>query len=103
MKYPIGIQNFGEIREGGYVYVDKTPQMWKKTSYPLEMMTREELFEDTLSSIDVMDENLLPLLYQSGYLTIKGYDPMFKTYTLGFPNREVEEGFVKFLVEWKIG
>ena len=29
MKYPIGIQNFGEIRRGGYVYVDKTPQMWK--------------------------------------------------------------------------
>jgi len=70
----------------------------QKTSYPLEMMTREELFEDTLNSIDVMDENPLPLLYQSGYLTIKGYDPMFKTYTLGFPNREVEEGFVKFLV-----
>lgn len=32
MKYPIGIQNFGEIREGGYVYVDKTPQMWKMIS-----------------------------------------------------------------------
>jgi len=32
MKYPIGIQNFGEIREGGYVYVDKTLQMWKMIS-----------------------------------------------------------------------
>lgn len=70
----------------------------QKTNYPLEMMTREELFEDTLNSIDVMDENPLPLLYQSGYLTIKGYDETFKTYRLGFPNREVEEGFVKFLV-----
>ena len=29
MKYPIGIQNFGEVRRGGYVYVDKTPWMWK--------------------------------------------------------------------------
>lgn len=70
----------------------------QKTNYPLEMMTQEELFEDTLNSIDIMDENPLPLLYQSGYLTIKGYDPIFKTYRLGFPNREVEEGFVKFLV-----
>ena len=70
----------------------------QKTNYPLEMMTREELFEDTLNSIDVMDENPLPLLYQSGYLTIKGYNETFKTYRLGFPNREVEEGFVKFLV-----
>ncbi len=29
MKYPIGIQNFGEVRRGGYAYVDKTPWMWK--------------------------------------------------------------------------
>ena len=70
----------------------------QKTNYPLEDMTREELFEDTLNSIDIMDENPLPLLYQSGYLTIRGYDPEFRTYQLGFPNREVEEGFVKYLV-----
>jgi hypothetical protein len=70
----------------------------QKTNYPLEMMTREELFEDTLNSIDIMDENPLPLLYQSGYLTIKDYDKRFGTYVLGFPNREVEEGFVKYLV-----
>ncbi len=29
MKYPIGIQNFGEIRRDGYVYIDKTALMWK--------------------------------------------------------------------------
>ena len=32
MKYPIGIQNFGEIRRGGYAYVDKTALMWKMVS-----------------------------------------------------------------------
>ena len=64
----------------------------KKTNYPLEMITREELTADTLNSIEIMDENPLPLLYQSGYLTIKGYDDRFNTYLLGFPNREVEEG-----------
>ena len=70
----------------------------KKTNYPLEMITREELTADTLNGIEIMDENPLPLLYQSGYLTIKGYDQEFNTYLLGFPNREVEEGFVKYLV-----
>ena len=70
----------------------------QKTNYPLEMITREELTADTLNSIEIMDENPLPLLYQSGYLTIKGYDQEFNTYLLGFPNREVEEGFVKYLV-----
>ena len=69
----------------------------KKTNYPLENMTTEELSTDTLNSIDIMDENPLPLLYQSGYLTLKSYDSEFDSYTLGFPNREVEQGFIKYL------
>ena len=41
----------------------------------------------------------LPLLYQSGYLTIKGYDPDSEKYTLDFPNAEVKVGFLEnFLV-----
>ena len=70
----------------------------KKTEYPLENMTEEELSTDTLNSIDIMDENPLPLLYQSGYLTIKGYDARFDSYQLRFPNREVEQGFVRYLL-----
>ena len=38
------------------------------------------------------------MIYQSGYLTIKGYDSEFKLYTLGYPNQEVEEGFLKYLL-----
>ena len=72
----------------------------QKTNYRLENMTEEKLSADTLNSIDIMDENPLPLLYQSGYLTIKDYDPEFRYYTLGFPNREVREGFVKYLVPY---
>jgi len=45
-----------------------------------------------------MDVNPLPLLYQSGYLTIKGYDSEFGEYRMGFPNREVEQGFIKYLL-----
>ena len=70
----------------------------KKTEYPLENMTTEEMSTDTLNSIDIMDENPLPLLYQSGYLTLKGYDCRFDTYQLGFPNREVEQGFIRYLL-----
>ncbi len=72
----------------------------QKTNYRLDEMTEEKLSADTLNSIDIMDENPLPLLYQSGYLTIKDYDTRFKTYRLGFPNREVREGFVKYLVPY---
>ena len=69
----------------------------QKTGYSLDAMTEEELTTDTLNSIDIMEENPLPLLYQSGYLTLKNYDREFDQYTLGFPNREVEQGFIKYL------
>lgn len=40
------------------------------------------------------------MIYQSGYLTIKGHDERFGIYRLGFPNREVEEGFIRFLLPY---
>ena len=40
----------------------------------------------------------LPVLYQSGYLTIKGYDPDFQLYTLAYPNKEVRKGFIESLM-----
>jgi hypothetical protein len=42
----------------------------------------------------------LPVLYQSGYLTIKEYDPELEVYTLGFPNREVRTGFAESLYKF---
>jgi len=40
-------------------------------------------------------QTALPLLYQSGYLTIKGYDFYSRRYTLDFPNAEVKTGFLE--------
>ena len=37
----------------------------------------------------------IPVLYQSGYLTIKGYDPEFQVYRLAYPNGEVRKGFIE--------
>lgn len=69
----------------------------KRNNYELENLTREEVTADLLGSLDSIDTNPLPLLYQSGYLTIKDYDSRFETYRLGFPNGEVERGFSRFL------
>ena len=38
------------------------------------------------------------MLYQSGYLTIKGYDSEFQLYTLAYPNKEVRKGFIESLM-----
>ena len=53
------------------------------------------------SSFDRPTEKMtdaLPLLYQSGYLTIKGYDPLTKGYFLGIPNKEVRAGLMENLL-----
>ena len=63
-------------------------------------MAHEETDEQVLNSIDSESTNPIPVIYQSGYLTIKGYDERFGIYRLGFPNREVEEGFVRFLLPY---
>ena len=44
--------------------------------------------------------SVIPLLYQSGYFTIKEGDPVFGTYTLGIPNREVRIGLMQSLAPY---
>ena len=70
----------------------------KQDNYPLPDITQEQVTGDFLNSIDSMSTNPIPLIYQSGYLTIKDYDSEFGFYTLGFPNKEVEEGFTDYLL-----
>ena len=75
-------------------------ELLKKHHYDLHRMAHEETDEQVLNSIDSESTNPIPVIYQSGYLTIKGYDERFGIYRLGFPNREVEEGFVRFLLPY---
>ena len=42
--------------------------------------------------------NIMPLLYQSGYMTIKDYDPMSRLYKLALPNAEIKAGLFRSLV-----
>jgi hypothetical protein len=58
------------------------------------------------TEFDVPTEGMtsaLPLLYQSGYLTIKGYDFISDTYTLDFPNAEVKVGFMNNFLSSMMG
>jgi hypothetical protein len=45
------------------------------------------------------NEDPIPLLFQTGYLTIHGYQEAFDSYLLGFPNREVRRGFSRSLFQ----
>ena len=92
----------GELRS--YWFATGTPnflvEVLRKTDYPLDRLTTEEVDAETMDAIDVMYRDPMPLLFQSGYLTIKGYNPEFMSYRLGFPNKEVEEGFAKFMTAY---
>lgn len=72
-------------------------ELLKRNHYDLERMATEETSSDVLNSI-YGDEQPIPVIFQSGYLTIKSYDKEFGLYRLGFPNKEVEEGFINFLM-----
>ena len=73
-------------------------ELLKQSNYDLNNLQEEQQSSDMLNSIDSMAKDPIPVIYQSGYLTIKGYNKEFGWYNLGFPNKEVEEGFVKYLL-----
>ena len=100
---PFSLLNAFKYKEfGSYWFETGTPtylvKLLKKHHYDLEQMAHEETDVQVLNSIDSESTNPIPVIYQSGYLTIKGYDERFGIYRLGFPNREVEEGFIRFLL-----
>ena len=98
------LNTFYKMKFGSYWFETGTPtylvELLKKHHYDLERMSHEETDSQVLNSIDSESTNPIPVIYQSGYLTIKGYDEEFGIYHLGFPNREVEEGFIRFLLPY---
>ena len=88
-------------RFSDYWFATGTPtflvEVLQHTDYPLDKLTTEEVDVRTMDSVDMMYSNPIPLLFQSGYLTIRSFDKEFGTYRLGFPNEEVERGFAQFL------
>lgn len=70
----------------------------KKRQFDLANL--EEIHASYLSfgSFDIEDLPSLPLLYQTGYLTIHSFLPEIDAYCLGFPNREVSQSFSECLI-----
>lgn len=86
---------------GDYWFDSGTPTYIIKLLQKYNVGLRDLTGQDAgVSDFDVLPENMttaLPLLYQSGYLTIKHYEPMIDLYTLGYPNEEVRTGMVRSL------
>ena len=93
---------FDKMEFGSYWFETGTPtflvELLKRDRYNLYQMAHEQTTADVLNSAVPESISSIPVLYQAGYLTLKGYDSRFELYQLGFPNKEVEEGFVNFLL-----
>lgn len=67
----------------------------KKHDYCITDLNKAQVKANMMNNVDF---NPIPVIYQSGYLTIKSYDERFKNYQLGIPNKEVEEGILNTLL-----
>lgn len=105
MYNPFSLLNtFQKMKFNEYWFETGTPsflaEVMKNTDYDVTMLSHEQADSTLLTSIDTVFLNPIPLLYQSGYLTIIGYDDFSGLYTLGFPNLEVKHGFLSYLLNY---
>lgn len=105
MYNPFSLLNtFQKLEFREYWFETGTPsflaEVMKNTDYDVTMLSCEQADSTLLSDIDTVFLNPIPLLYQSGYLTITDYDDLSGIYTLGFPNLEVKHGFLSYLLNY---
>ena len=96
------LKAFQQRELGNYWFESGTPTfLIRQLQYFNTDITSIERLEAYSSDFDQPTENMrdaLPLLFQSGYLTIKDYEPESQMYTLAIPNQEVRIGYVDGLL-----
>ena len=101
---PFSLLNcFADGRLDSYWFGTGTPtyllNMMRKYGFtPIELGESLEAGKDDFDAATETKTTIMPLLYQSGYITIKGYDPETELYSLGLPNKEVKIGLFRSLL-----
>ena len=72
----------------------------ERSRFDVKKFTDGKLYsnEKALSDYRIDNPDIVPLLYQTGYLTLAGYDAPRQRFTMGFPNEEVKYGFLESLL-----
>ena len=102
---PFSLLNALDKKEiGDWWFETGTPtflvQLLQDNDCDLNRLQHGEIMAEDITKVDDVEHNPIPMLYQSGYLTIVGADKEFGTYILDFPNKEVESGFIKFILPY---
>ena len=97
------LKAFAENELGFYWFATGTPtflvRRLKNMHFDVRQLADRDLYVDAYDITDYRADNpdIVPLLYQTGYLTIVGADSSVGPYVLGFPNEEVKLGFLRSL------
>ena len=108
MYNPFSLLNtFSSNKFKEYWFETGTPTLlvnvMKQTSFDVTTLSDQvEVSVEDLSGMQDIINRPIPLFFQTGYLTIKDYDKEFDIYTLGFPNDEVKNGFLKFIFSYYV-
>ena len=99
---PFSILNtFARCKMQDYWFTSGTPtylvRLLGNSQEDIMSFTREEHGLDEFLNYKADSAKPLPMIFQAGYLTVKGYDPEFETYQLDFPNNEVKQGVITLL------
>jgi len=97
------LKTFGNLDFAYYWFATGTPTFLVKhlanTGFEIPILENNVTIDaNSLMDYRVENDDYIPLLYQTGYLTIKEYDSELNAYTLGFPNEEVKYGFLNELL-----
>ena len=98
------VKAFGNKELSDYWFDSGTPtwlfDVMEKTHFEVDALDGIEATQNRFDRPAERVTDAVPALFQSGYLTIKGYDREFETYTLGIPNREVRRGLSNALMQY---
>ena len=96
------LQLFKKQRFSNYWFESGTPtfliKLIKERDFTIEQLHALRLSELAFSTFEIERLEIVPLLFQTGYLTIKSYDREERIYTLAYPNREIEDAFLTYLL-----
>lgn len=96
------LQLFNKRYFSNYWFETGTPtfliELLKEQQYDVERLDELRLRELAFSTYEIETLSIIPLLFQTGYLTIKAYEPTRRLFTLSYPNMEVEDAFLTYLL-----
>ncbi len=73
-------------------------ELFKRNKIDLLNLDNLHYTQEQLTDVDSFQRGIIPLFYQSGYLTLIEYEKEFGRFRLGFPNTEVERGMMNFFI-----